>query len=159
MDSAVWGIAAVAQQGPPNGRGLGQLILPVAAVIAVLLLVIIIILLFPRLRSVRNSKPIEPEVKRIEENEALEKATENPLEVTLRLLNEDERRVVELLAKSGDQLMQKDISYELKLNRVKTHRVLVGLIERGVVTAEKHFNTNMITLADWLRDWQTKQGK
>jgi DNA-binding IclR family transcriptional regulator len=38
----------------------------------------------------------------------------------------------------------------LKLNRVKTHRVLVGLIERGVVRAEKHFNTNMITLSDWL---------
>ncbi len=149
----MWGLAEIAQQGPPEGRGMGQYILPVGAVVAVLLVVIIVILLFPRLRGVRSSKPIEPEVKKIGEKEVAEKkAAEKPLDVTLRLLSEDERRVVELLAKSGGQMLQKDISYELKLNRVKTHRVLVGLIERGVVTAEKHFNTNMITLADWLRD-------
>ena len=152
----MWSLVAVAQQGPPDDRGLGQLLIPVAAVIAVLLIIIIVILLFPRLKSVRSSKPLEPEVKKIEEREAIEKtAAEKPLDVTLRLLSEDERRVVELLVRSGGQMLQKDISYELKLNRVKTHRVLVGLIERGVVGAEKHFNTNMITLADWLRDEST----
>ena len=52
-------------------------------------------------------------------------------------------------------MLQKNISYELKLNRVKTHRVLVGLIERGIVGAEKHFNKNMITLAEWLREGTT----
>lgn len=145
----MWRIMAAAQQGPPDDRGLGQLLIPVAAVIAVLLIIIIVILLFPRLRNVRSSKPLEPEVKRIEEKEAAIEAVK-PLDVTLRLLNEDERRIVELLARNGGQMLQKDISYELKLNRVKTHRVLVGLIERGVVGAEKHFNTNMITLADWL---------
>ena len=55
-------------------------------------------------------------------------------------------------------MLQKDISYELKLSRVKTHRVLVGLIERGVVKAEKHFNTNMITFSDWLRGGEGRSG-
>ncbi len=143
-------MATVAQQGPPEGRGIGQYRLPVGSVIAILLIVIILILLFPRLRNVKRTKPIESEVKRIEEKEATKKEVK-PLDITLRLLSEDERRVVELLAESGGQMMQKDIGYNLKLSRVKTHRVLVGLIERGIVTAEKHFNTNMITLAEWLR--------
>jgi uncharacterized membrane protein len=47
-------------------------------------------------------------------------------------------------------MLQKDISYELGFSRVKTHRTLVRLIERGVVTAEKEYNTNRIELADWL---------
>lgn len=148
----MWGLIAVSQQGPPDGRGFSQFILPAAAVIAVLLVIIIVILLFPRLRSVKNSKPIEAEVKRIEEKDAVELKISTPLNVTLSLLSADEKKIIELLAKSGGQMMQKDISYELKLNRVKTHRVLVGLIERGVITAEKHFNTNMITLADWLSE-------
>jgi uncharacterized membrane protein len=151
----MWSLVMSAQ-GPPDSRGLGQLLIPVAAVIAVLLIIIIVILLFPRLRNVKSSKPIEAKVKKIEEGKAAEKnATEKPLDVTLRLLSEDERRIVELLVKNGGQMLQKDISYELKLNRVKTHRVLVGLIERGVVGAEKHFNTNMITLAEWLREGST----
>jgi uncharacterized membrane protein len=149
----MWRLLEASQQGPPDARGFGQYLLPAAAVIAVLLIIIILILLFPRLRSVRSSKPIQLEVKKLEEKDMTEeKDAERPLDITLRLLSEDEKRVVELLANSGGQMMQKDISYELKLNRVKTHRVLVGLIERGVVTAEKHFNTNMITLANWLRN-------
>jgi len=48
-------------------------------------------------------------------------------------------------------MLQKDISYNLEISRVKTHRTLVKLINRGIVTAEKQYNTNNITLADWLQ--------
>jgi uncharacterized membrane protein len=156
----MWSLLSSGQQGPPDSRGLGQTLIPIAAVIAVLLIILIVILLFPRLRSVKNSKTLEPEVKKIEERKAEEKAhVESPLDITLRLLNDDEKRIVELLAKSGGAMLQKDLSYELKLSRVKTHRVLVGLIERGVVRAEKHFNTNMITLSDWLRGGESADSK
>jgi uncharacterized membrane protein len=40
----------------------------------------------------------------------------------------------------------------LGFSRVKIHRVLVRLIRRGVVTAEKYYNTNRIEVADWLND-------
>jgi hypothetical protein len=168
----MWSLISVGQQGPPDNRGFTniQALIPIAVVIAVLLVALIVILLFPRLRSVKASKPLEPEVHRIEENKAVEKnveakAAESPLDVTIRLLHDDERRVVEALAKAGGSMLQKDISYDLKLSRVKTHRVLVGLIERGVVKAEKQYNTNMITLSAWLmggegeRELASKPGK
>ncbi|MCX6654934.1 MAG: hypothetical protein NTY03_07405 [Candidatus Bathyarchaeota archaeon] len=168
----MWSLISVGQQGPPDNRGFAniQALIPIAVVIAILLVTLIVILLFPRLRSVKASKPLEPEVHRIEEKKAVEKnveakATESPLDVTIRLLHDDERRVVEALAKAGGSMLQKDISYDLKLSRVKTHRVLVDLIERGVVKAEKHYNTNMITLSAWLmggegeRDLASKPAK
>jgi hypothetical protein len=168
----MWSLISVGQQGPPDDRGFSniQTLIPIAAVIIILLIAIIVILLFPRLRSVKASKPLEPEVHRIEDNKAVEKnvetkVAESPLDVTIRLLHDDERRVVEALAKAGGSMLQKDISYDLKLSRVKTHRVLVGLIERGVVKAEKHYNTNLITLSAWLmggegeRDLASKSGK
>jgi hypothetical protein len=162
----MWSLVSAGQQGPPDDRGFAniQALIPVAVVIAILLLVLIVILLFPRLRNVKASKSIEPEIHKIEEKKAMEKdaegkkATESPLDVTVRLLHDDERRVVEALAKAGGSMLQKDISYDLKLSRVKTHRVLVGLIERGVVKAEKHYNTNKITLSDWLRSSEGELG-
>jgi DNA-binding transcriptional regulator LsrR (DeoR family) len=47
-------------------------------------------------------------------------------------------------------MLQKEISWETGFSRVKTHRVLARLIRRGVVIAEKYYNTNKITLADFL---------
>ena len=50
----------------------------------------------------------------------------------------------------GGTMLQKIIRWKTGSSRVKTHRVLYRLDERGVVTAEKHCNTNKITLAEWL---------
>jgi DNA-binding transcriptional regulator LsrR (DeoR family) len=47
-------------------------------------------------------------------------------------------------------MLQKDISNELEMTRVQTHRAIQSLIERDIVTSEDHFNTKKITLADWL---------
>jgi uncharacterized membrane protein len=149
----MFSLIVVGQQGPPTDRGFSNLqtLIPIAAVIIILLIVIVVILLFPRLRTVKTSKPLELEVHKIEAKETEEKKTvETPLDVTLRLLHDDEKRVVEALTKAGGSMLQKDISYELKLSRVKTHRVLVGLIERGIVKAEKQYNTNLITISAWL---------
>jgi uncharacterized membrane protein len=50
--------------------------------------------------------------------------------------------------KSWGSMLQKDPSYQLEFSRVKTHRTLVKLMKRGVVSAEKCYNTNRIELAD-----------
>ena len=47
-------------------------------------------------------------------------------------------------------MLQKDIRWKTGLSRVKTHRILHRLAKRGIVSAEKYYNTNKITLADWL---------
>ena len=75
---------------------------------------------------------------------------ESALGAVLRVLNDDERKVVETLVGEGGMMLQKDIRWKTGLSRVKTHRVLFRLAKRGIVSAEKYYNTNKITLADWL---------
>jgi uncharacterized membrane protein len=75
---------------------------------------------------------------------------ESALYAVLRVLNEDERKVIENLVAEGGTMLQKDIRWKTGLSRVKTHRILFRLAKRGIVSAEKHYNTNRITLANWL---------
>ncbi len=72
------------------------------------------------------------------------------LDAVLRVLNDDEKKVIETLVAEDGTMLQKDIRWKSGLSRVKTHRILFRLAKRGIVSAEKHYNTNKITLADWL---------
>ena len=76
---------------------------------------------------------------------------ESVLSAVLRVLNDDERKIVKTLVAEGGTVLQKNIRWKTGLSRVKTHRILFRLAKRGIVTAEKYYNTNKITLADWLR--------
>jgi len=78
------------------------------------------------------------------------KKGEPALDAVLRVLNEDERKVIEALVAEDGTMLQKDIRWKTGLSRVKTHRILFRLAKRGIVSAEKYYNTNRITLADWL---------
>ena len=75
---------------------------------------------------------------------------EPALDAVLRVLNDDERKVIETLVAEGGTMLQKDIRWKTGLSRVKTHRILFRLAKRGIVSAEKYYNTNKIALADWL---------
>jgi uncharacterized membrane protein len=86
-------------------------------------------------------KPGEAEV------EAVDKAR---VEAAFQVLGGDERRVVQELIDHKGRMLQREISWETGFSRVKTHRVLVRLLRRDLVSAEKYYNTNRITLADWL---------
>jgi hypothetical protein len=99
-------------------------------------------LAFPELGE---GKPeIEPSsVPMVEKGEAA-------LDAVLRVLNEEERKVIEALVAEDGAMLQKDIRWKTGLSRVKTHRILFRLAKRGIVSAEKYYNTNKITLADWL---------
>jgi len=80
---------------------------------------------------------------------------EPALEAVLRVLNEEEKKVIATLVAEGGTMLQKDIRWKTGLSRVKTHRILFRLAKRGIVSAEKHYNTNKITLADWLTSKST----
>jgi uncharacterized membrane protein len=58
----------------------------------------------------------------------------------------DERRVVEILIKHDGEYLQKHISKEANFTRLRTHRIIARLAQRGIVTVEKVGNTNMIRL-------------
>lgn len=96
-------------------------------------------LVFPELSKEQTSKTTSLAVEK-----------ESALMAVLRVLNDDERKVIETLAAEGGTMLQKDIRWKTGLSRVKTHRILFRLTKRGIVSAEKYYNTNKIKLADWL---------
>jgi len=48
--------------------------------------------------------------------------------------------------------LQKYITKEAGLSRLKTHRVVAALSERGIVQVEKYGNTNQVSLAKWFHE-------
>jgi uncharacterized membrane protein len=72
--------------------------------------------------------------------------------MVMRTLKPDERKVVAVLKVHGGSYMQKFITQETGLSRLKTHRVVATLAERGIVQVQKRGNTNEVSLAKWFRD-------
>jgi hypothetical protein len=66
-------------------------------------------------------------------------------------LTDEERAIIEVLKTHGGRYLQKYIKAETGLSRLKTHRIIARLSERGIVSLEKVGNTNQVTLADWLK--------
>lgn len=72
--------------------------------------------------------------------------------VVLRTLKPEERKVVSVLDAHGGTYLQKFITKEAGLSRLKTHRVVAALSERGIVHVEERGNTNEVTLVKWFYD-------
>lgn len=72
--------------------------------------------------------------------------------MVIRTLKPDERTVVGVLKVHGGIYIQKFITQEAGLSRLKTHRVVAALAERGIVQVVKRGNSNEVTLAKWLLD-------
>lgn len=125
------------------GRGFGTAIqrylwIPVAIVpVSFSIGLLGYLVLFPEIKQKPSAKPEVPE-------------KTQPLSAVMRVLRDDERKIVELLVSSGGKMLQRDLGRKAGFSRVKTHRILYRLATRGIVTAEKHYNTYEITLADWL---------
>ena len=157
----------VFQYGPKGGFALFQRWFWVLLLIPVLVAIILLIRFFlPGLNKVKVTEKLEEvvEKKTVEKTRAKDREGEDvevengshfrsqeaPIEVALRLLESDERKVIKAIIEAGGSLLQKEISWKTSFSRVKTHRILVRLIRRGVVTSEKYYNTNKITLSEWL---------
>src|SRR6058998_2027030 len=69
--------------------------------------------------------------------------------VVLKTLKPEERSIVNVLDAHGGTYLQKYITKEAGLSRLKTHRVVAALSERGIVQVEKSGNTNQVKLAKW----------
>lgn len=74
-----------------------------------------------------------------------------PVGTVMRVVKEDERKVLKALMDAGGQCTQRDIAKQTQFTRLKTHRIIARLAERGIVLVEKYGNTNKITLPQWLR--------
>ena len=72
--------------------------------------------------------------------------------MVLKTLKPDERSIVNVLDAHGGTYLQKYITREAGLSRLKTHRLVATLSERGIVQVEKHGNTNQVTLSKWFHE-------
>jgi uncharacterized membrane protein len=56
-----------------------------------------------------------------------------------------------VLAAHDGKYLQKFIVKETGLSKLKTHRIVSRLAERGIVTAVSSGNTNEVSLSPWLQ--------
>ncbi|MGQ9468597.1 MAG: helix-turn-helix transcriptional regulator [Nitrososphaerales archaeon] len=76
---------------------------------------------------------------------------ESSYDTILKTLKPDERLVLEVLRKHDGKYLQKWIRKETGLTRLKTHRIIARLAERGIVTVKTHGNTNEVALSSWIK--------
>jgi len=76
--------------------------------------------------------------------------------MVMRTLKPDEKKVVGVIKVHGGNYIQKFITQEAGLSRLKTHRVVASLAERGIVRVEKKGNSNEVTLAEWFLEGMEK---
>jgi len=69
--------------------------------------------------------------------------------MVMKTLNLEEQKVVEILRIHNGKYLQKYITKESELSKLKTHRIVARLSERGLVQVTKKGNTNEVSLADW----------
>jgi uncharacterized membrane protein len=72
--------------------------------------------------------------------------------MVMKTLKPEERSIVNVLDAHGGTYLQKYITKEAGLSRLKTHRLVAALSERGIVQVEKYGNTNQVRLAKWFHD-------
>jgi uncharacterized membrane protein len=77
---------------------------------------------------------------------------EGPMGLVEKFLKPDELRVVQALRKAGGSLLQKEVGRSTGLSRLKTHRVVLRLAERGLVSVERVGRTNRVSLPAWLME-------
>jgi uncharacterized membrane protein len=159
------------QHGPSSGsESLLQywIIIPVIIIFGIVVILYAYRSWFPKLHTIQPTDHLKNQVRQhtdsnvndrsehdnqnfLEEKSQEIEEDSSSIDVVLRLLETDERRVIEALLEAGGSLLQKDISWKTGFSRVKTHRILVRLLRRDVVTSEKYYNTNRITLSDWIQ--------
>ena len=72
--------------------------------------------------------------------------------ITLRFLENDERRITRELIKANGELLQSEIVKKTNLNKVRVTRSLAKLENRGIIKRENLGATKKVTLVKELRD-------
>ena len=72
-------------------------------------------------------------------------------EIIMKFLGQEDREVLKLLLNKGGITTQGEISALPGMTRLKAHRVVRKLEERGIVHVEKHGKVNMVRLVDELK--------
>ena len=83
--------------------------------------------------------------------EKQKKVMQTNIGIILKFLGNDDRGVVKLLLEKGGKTTQSEIASQPGMSRLKAHRIVKKLEERGIVHVEKHGKINMVRLVEELR--------
>ena len=72
------------------------------------------------------------------------------MDIVMRVVKPDERVALEVLRNSAGVCLQKDITYKTGLSKLKTHRIIARLAERGIIQVRRVGKTNEIRVPSWL---------
>ncbi|NYZ79517.1 hypothetical protein H0N99_05205 [Candidatus Micrarchaeota archaeon] len=75
----------------------------------------------------------------------------NP-EAVLKLLSKEERKVVSKIVEEGGKALQSEISLLDGMGKVKAHRIIDRLVDRGIIEKEQHGKTNLVKLSKELKE-------
>jgi len=75
-----------------------------------------------------------------------EKSLDKNIKIILNFLNDQEKKVIETLLENDGKVQQYELSHLPNLNKVKTHRILLNLEQKGVIHKEKLGKINKIVL-------------
>ncbi len=70
--------------------------------------------------------------------------------VLLKTMTPEEQKVLNVLINHKGKYLQKYVSKEAGLSRLRTHRVIARFAQRNIVTVKEFGNTNEIVLSDWV---------
>ena len=140
-------------------------IIPIAiiAVVAIGSIGFSFYMIYPEIRNIRPTcEPIKNEIgsASLAKTSGIENTVSNPApnscEVVLKTMTPQEQKVLTVLMAHQGKYLQKYVSKEAGLSRLKTHRIVVRFAERGIVTAKPLGNTNEITVSDWVSGSKTQ---
>lgn len=81
-----------------------------------------------------------------------EKSLQKNTKIILKFLSPQERKVIDILLENQGKIQQYEISHLPNLNKVKTHRILNNLEQKGILHKEKLGKINKIVLNKELFD-------
>jgi len=92
-------------------------------------------------------EPVVPAREEVQEIEDVPQNISNENLLVLRLLNGDERFMYRTIVDLGGSALQKDLIVRTKMSDAKVSRVIDRLIEKGLVTKERHGVTNKVSIS------------
>ena len=126
-----------------SGFGMGSFLWPTVLTFSTTIVVVVVayVVLVP---TIRYSEEAETKP------QSSTAATLHAMDVVMRIVKPDERMALEVLRNSGGVCFQKDITYKTGLSKLKTHRIVARLAERGIIQVRKVGKSNEIKVPTWL---------
>jgi uncharacterized membrane protein len=87
-----------------------------------------------------RTEKIEKKIKKTKQ------AAKHNTKIILKFLTTHERKVVEKLLENNGKMRQYELSYLPELGKLRTHRILVNLERKGVISREKFGKVNKVSL-------------